>query len=305
MLQIQYSSGNLVADRRAAYAAALADEHAYAEAAELMAQALELVPDWSAGWSLLGDYRQKSGDSGGAIAAWRELLERDAAGIFGARLKLSAHGVIPDLRPAPQYVEALFDDYAPRFEASLVHKLGYQTPERLAEAVRGAMVVRGITRFARAIDLGCGTGLMGEAVRAFADRLEGVDLSARMLAEARRKGIYDRLVQADLIAFLDAEAGRADLIVAADVLNYVGDLAPPLAGARKVLRPGGLVAFSLETHAGPEAVRLAETLRFQHSAQRALELCASIGLEVVSADETVIRKDRGVDVAGLIVVAAA
>lgn len=305
MLQIQYSSGNLVADRRASYAAALADDLAYADAAELMQQALELVPDWAAGWSLLGDYRQKAGDTGGAIAAWRELLNRDLTGIFGARLKLAAHGVIPDLRPAPEYVEALFDDYAPRFETSLVKKLGYRTPERIAGAIRSVMAARGIERFARTIDLGCGTGLMGEEVRELTARLEGVDLSGRMLAEARRKGLYDRLIQADLIAFLGEETESAELVVAADVFNYVGDLEPPLSGARRVLAAGGLVAFSLETHDEHEAVKLAESLRFQHSGQRALELCASIGLSVLHAEQTVIRQDRGQDVAGLIVVASA
>jgi predicted TPR repeat methyltransferase len=304
LLQIQYSSGDLVADRRASYAAALADEHAYAEAAELMEQALERVPGWAAGWSLLGDYRQKAGNTDGAVAAWHELLERDAGGIFGARLKLAAHGVVPDLRPAPEYVAGLFDDYAPRFEQSLVDRLKYRTPDEIARAVGAAMAERGVKRFERVLDLGCGTGLMGVAIRSLAERLEGVDLSGRMLEEARRKGIYDRLVQADLIAFLDGEEGDADLIVAADVFNYVGGLAAPLAGVRKTLVLGGLLAFSLETHEGDEAVRLAETLRFQHSAERALAECAAAGFTVLRRQPTVIRQERGRDVAGLLVVAA-
>jgi len=303
LLQVQFSSGDLVADRRASYAAALADAHAYGDAAELMAQTLELVPDWAAGWNLLGDYRQKAGDTGGAIAAWRELLQRDTTGVFGARLKLAAHGVIPDLRPAPEYVEALFDDYAPRFEQSLVEKLGYRTPELIADVLRQVMAERGIGKFARAIDLGCGTGLMGEHVRELTARLDGIDLSGRMLAQARRKGIYDDLVQADLIAWLNEAGGAADLVLAADVFNYVGDLEPPLAAARRVLQPGGLVVFSLETHAGHGAVKLAESLRFQHSAQRAVELCASLGLDVMRVEESVIRQDRGQPVAGVIVVA--
>lgn len=303
MLQIQYSSGDLVADRRASYAAALADAHAYAEAAELMEQVLELVPGWAAGWSLLGDYRQKAGDADGAIAAWRELLERDVSGIFGARLKLAAHGVVPDLRPAPEYIAALFDDYAPRFEQALVERLGYRTPDEIAAAVGAVMAERGVTRFGRVLDLGCGTGLMGAAIRGLAGWLEGVDLSGRMLEEARRKGIYDRLVQADLIAFLKAEAGDAELIVAADVFNYVGDLAAPLAGAREALVAGGLLAFSLETHDGDEAVRLAETLRFQHAPARALAECSAAGLAVLRWQPTVIRQERGRDVPGLLVVA--
>jgi predicted TPR repeat methyltransferase len=304
LLQIQYSSGDLVADRRASYAAALADEHAYAEAAELMEQVLEMVPGWAAGWSLLGDYRQKAGDADGAIAAWRELLERDVSGIFGARLKLAAHGVVPDLRPAPEYIAALFDDYAPRFEQALVERLGYRTPDEIAAAVGAVMAERGVTQFGRVLDLGCGTGLMGAAIRGLAGWLEGVDLSGRMLEEARRKEIYDRLVQADLIAFLKAEPGNAELIVAADVFNYVGDLAAPLAGAREALVAGGLLAFSLETHDGDEAVRLAETLRFQHAPGRALAECTAAGFAVLQWQPTVIRQERGRDVPGLLVVVA-
>lgn len=305
LLQIQHSSGNLVADRRATYAAALAGEHAYADAAELMEQALELAPDWPAGWSLLGEYRQKSGNAEGAIAAWNELLVHDSSGVFGARLKLAALGAVPDLSPARAYVAALFDDYAPRFDHSLVEKLAYRVPERIAEMVGDVVAQRGSAPLGRALDLGCGTGLVGEQVRAMTDRLEGVDLSARMLAVARRKGIYDALAQDDLVGFLAADTTGADLIIAADVLNYVGELDVPLSAARTVLRAGGLLAFSLETHEGGEAVRLSESLRFQHSGTQALQLCSSLGLEVLRAEEVRIRTERGHPVAGLIVVAAA
>ena len=302
MREIQYSSGDLVADRRASYAAALAAERAFAEAADLMVQALEMVPQWVAGWNLLGGYREAAGDIAGAMAAWTRLLQLDVSGLFGAGLKLAAHGVGTSA-PAPAYVEALFDDYAARFEESLVTKLGYRVPEAIAVAIGAAMATRGVERFARAIDLGCGTGLMGERLRPLADRLEGVDLSARMLAEARRKGIYDRLEKADLVTFLGADAQTAGLIVAADVFNYVGALEPALSAASRALMPGGLLGFSLETHAGEDAVRLGTSLRFQHAAEPTLALCRAVGLEVVSAQAVAIRMDRGVAVDGLIVVA--
>src|SRR5688572_591446 len=92
---LQLSSGDLVADRRASYAAALAQEADNTGAAELMEQALELVPSWAAGWCLLGDYRLEAGDGAGAIAAYRELARLDAAGQFGAALKLAALGAAP------------------------------------------------------------------------------------------------------------------------------------------------------------------------------------------------------------------
>lgn len=301
--EIQYSSGDLVADRRASYAAALAAERAFAEAADLMAQALEMVPQWVAGWNLLGGYREAAGDIAGAVGAWTQLLHLDAKGLFGAALKLAAHGAGGSAQAAPAYVEALFDDYAPRFEDSLVGRLGYRTPEMLEVLIRNVLVARGVARFERALDLGCGTGLMGERLRPLVDRLEGVDLSANMLAEARRKGLYDRLEKADLQAFLDAEQGTADLIVAADVLNYVGALEAPVASASRALRSGGIVAFSLETHVGDEPVRLGTSLRFQHAVEPTLGICRAVGLEVINAQPVVIRMDRGSPVDGVIALA--
>lgn len=301
--EIQYSSGDLVADRRASYAAALAAERAFAEAAELMAQALEMVPQWVAGWNLLGGYREAAGDIAGAVAAWTHLLHLDAKGLFGAALKLAAHGAGGSAQAAPAYVEALFDDYAPRFEDALVGRLGYRTPEALETAIRTAMATRGLGRFGRALDLGCGTGLMGGRLRPLVERLEGVDLSANMLGEARRKGIYDRLEKADLQVALDAEQASVDLIVAADVLNYVGALEAPLVSASHALRQDGIVAFSLETHTGSEPVRLGTSLRFQHAVAPTLEICRAAGLEVIRAEPVVIRMDRGVPVDGVIVLA--
>lgn len=301
--EIQYSSGDLVADRRASYAAALAAERAFSEAADLMAQALEMVPQWVAGWNLLGGYREAAGDIAGAVVAWTQLLQLDAKGLFGAALKLAAHGAGGSAEAAPAYVEALFDDYAPRFEDSLVGRLGYRTPEALETVIRAAMATRGLGRFGRAVDLGCGTGLMGGRLRSLVERLEGVDLSAKMLGEARRKGIFDRLEKADLRAALDLEQASIDLIVAADVLNYVGALEAPLASAGRALRQGGIIAFSLETHAGSEPVRLGTSLRFQHAVEPTLGLCRAAGLEVISAEPLVIRMDRGVPVDGVIVLA--
>lgn len=302
MREIQYSSGDLVADRRASYAAALAADRAFAEAADLMAQALEMVPQWVAGWNLLAGYREAAGDIAGAMVAWTQLLQLDAKGLFGAGLKLAAHGAGTS-GPAPAYVEALFDDYAPRFEESLVAKLGYRIPEALAAAIGAVLTARGVPSVARALDLGCGTGLMGAQLRPWVGRLEGVDLSAEMLAEARRKGVYDRLEKLDLVMFLAAEEASVGLIVAADVFNYVGALDPALAAASRALTPGGLLAFSLETHGGEDAVRLGTSLRFQHGAEPTLALCRSLGLEIAMAEAVTIRMDRGAPVEGLIVVA--
>ncbi|WP_404402871.1 class I SAM-dependent DNA methyltransferase [Pelagibacterium halotolerans] len=298
------SSGDLIADRRSQYAKMLAESGDFAAAAELMAQALESVPDWAAGWMMLGGYWHEAGDTGAAIAAWQEAAARDPEGTLGAQMRLAAHGV-GDLAPEAQeaYVEALFDAYAKSFEESLVGKLDYVVPDLLFGLIGEAMEAAGVTGFARALDLGCGTGLMGERVRALVSHLSGVDLSAGMVAETARKGVYDAVEQGDLLSFLAGSQGQADLITAADVFLYCGELPPIFAAAHDALVPGGLLVFSLEKHAGEEACVLQPSLRYAHGRTAVEEALRVAGFDIVRIVEDTIRTDRGVPVTGLLVVA--
>ena len=97
-----------------------------------------------------------------------------------------------------------------------------------------------------ALDAGCGTGLCGEWLRTTARRLVGVDLSEGMLAQAKARGCYDELLADELTHHLQERPAAYDLIVAADTLNYFGVLDDVFASAAAALRPGGLLAFTLE-----------------------------------------------------------
>lgn len=294
--KLQHSSGDPVADRRAGCAEALASERAYGEAVEVLEQALERVPDWALGWNNLGRYREELGDISGAIAAWQRSAELDREGVYGATLKLFAYGITAEAGPTA-YVETLFDDYAGRFEHSLVDRLQYRAPRELM----ALLAEIGHEPGGIAYDLGCGTGLMGVELRPTVSRLEGVDISEAMLAEARRKGIYDRLVKADLIAFLTG-AEPATLLTATDVLNYTGPLPPVLAAAYATLQSAGLFAFSLELHDGLEPAKLRNSLRYAHNGAAAIAACLAAGFEVAGKRETVLRHDRGLPVPGLLLV---
>ncbi len=299
-----HSSGDVIADRRASYAKMLAEGGDHLAAADLMNQALDLVPDWAAGWELLGSYREKAGDIAGAISAWRHLEALDDDGVFGAGLKLAAHGAGPAAAgTAVSYVEALFDQYAPQFEQSLIDRLGYRVPEMLDEMVGQEMARLGIDRFSRALDLGCGTGLMGERMRAKVAFLEGIDVSAAMIAETARKGIYDSLQKAELVAALNARRADADLVTAADVFIYCGALQPVLAALVPALQPGGLVAFSLEAHDGEEAMFLRPSLRYAHGVAATRDALVVAGLDVLRFEMAVLRFDRGAPITGMLVVA--
>lgn len=281
----------------------LAEGGDHAAAAELMGQALELTPDWAAGWDLMGLYCEKAGDVAGAISAWRHLEALDDAGVFGAGLKLAAHGAgIAADGTAVNYVEALFDQYAPQFEQALVDKLGYRVPEMLDDLVQAEMARLGIDGFARALDLGCGTGLMGQRLRGKAGHLEGIDVSAAMIAETARKGIYDSLQKAELVAALNARRADADLVTAADVFIYCGALQPVLSALVPALQPGGLAAFSLEAHDGPEPIFLRPSLRYAHGVEATRDALVVAGLDILRFETAVLRFDRGAPITGMLIV---
>src|SRR5207248_233908 len=94
-----------------------------------------------------------------------------------------------------------------------------------AKRIAGAKPIAGVADASLdVLDLGCGTGLCGALLRRWARTLVGVDLSPGMLEKARERGCYDRLEQGDLVAVMRTMPARSfDLIVATDVLIYIGD----------------------------------------------------------------------------------
>jgi predicted TPR repeat methyltransferase len=299
MHPVQFSSGNLLADRRAAYAEMLFDSGDTNAAADLMREALALVPDWAAGWFRLGEMLEIAGRIPEAEMAWREALRFDPQDRMGAALKLgltaSTNGIVA---PPSAFVETLFDQYAEEFDAALVERLDYRVPELLQEALLNA----GCAAFAHAVDLGCGTGLMGERLRGATSYLEGYDISAGMLREAEAKRIYDRLERQDLQT-LPALSPVADLVTAADVFMYVGELGRLLSRVAELLLPDGHFAFSVELNDGPEEMVLRPSRRYAHSRGYVERLLAEKGFALVSQTVATIRMDRGEPVIGLIVVA--
>ena len=297
MQPLLLSSGDLLADRRASYAEMLLSAGDHAAAAELMREALDLTPAWAAGWYRLGEILWGLDRMADAADCWRETVRLDPADSLGATLRLGLTGAMPELdRPSPAFVEALFDQYAPDFDVSLVESLDYRVPQLIAEAIART----GRAAFAHAVDLGCGTGLMGERLRGAVSHLEGIDLSARMLRRAEVKRIYDRLEKMDLQA-VDLSP-EADLVTAADVFMYVGAMDEAVARIAAALSPAALFAFSVERHEG-DGIVLRPSRRYAHSEAYLRGLLAANGFEVLSLERATIRMDRGEPVEGLIVVA--
>ena len=300
------SSGDMIADRRFAIAQDLLARDDLAGATDLLVQAIEAAPRFVSAWFALGEVRERLGDRDAAIAAFQQVCALDAEDRLGAGLHLVRLGALAGGDMPSAYVRTLFDQYAPRFDTALTEGLGYRGPAILRDAIAAACAAAGRPlRFDAALDLGCGTGLAGAALRPLAARLTGVDLSERMVALARGKTIYDRLATGDLVAFLQAEAReqqRYGLIVAADVFAYLSWLPGVIAAAARVLAPGGLLAFTVETHPGDDVI-LGEKLRYAHGAAHVRAAVAGARLTLLSLAEASTRSEAGVPVPGLVAVA--
>ncbi len=285
------SSGDLMADRRFDFARDLQLKGDLVAAADLLLQATELAPGFASAWFTLGEIRERLGERAAAIAALRRAQVADPDDRHGASLRLMLLGAEPLSSMPLAYVRALFDQYAPKFEAALVDDLGYRGPALLFKAVLSVCAAfRKPALFKRAIDLGCGTGLAATAFAAQVDEFTGIDLSPRMIEQARATGLYARLEVAEMVEGLrnKPDAG-ADLILAA-------------CEARRVLVRGGLLAFTSETHGG-DCVILGEGLRYAHSAGYLRASIEAAGLALSRLEDLSARNEDNAPVPGLVVVA--
>jgi predicted TPR repeat methyltransferase len=293
------SSGDPVLDRRHEWARGLIERGEAESAVALLTETLERARGFIAGWFLLGEAHETTGDRDGAAEAFRRVLALDPSDRLGAGIRLARLGERKAARAmSSAYVRNLFDQYAGRFDRELVGTLGYNAPALLRAAIDQIASDR---RYARVLDLGCGTGLMGEAIRDRAGELIGVDLSPNMIEAAKRRNIYERLIARDLIECLQAEITPFDLILAADVFVYFSDLHPIFKAAAKKISASGLIAFTVETHGGEGAI-LRDTLRFAHGETYVRAAAETAGLKVLKLEKVSTRREKDVPVDGLLAV---
>lgn len=257
-------------------------------------QALALRPDYARALANLGYAHQKAGSFEAASEAYRRLLAQDPEDVEARHMLAALTGERRD-RADAAYVARFFDDYAARFESVLLGDLAYDTPSAIAALAARFAPPSG--RFAAALDLGCGTGLSGRAVRDRCDRLVGVDLSPKMLDVARERGGYDALHVAELGEFLQRDGEAFDLVIASDVFNYLGDLAPTFGLLRARATEGTVIVFSTELGEA-ETWQLERTGRFRHTPAYVEATAAAAGLVVRHSEAHDLRKERGVPVRG-------
>lgn len=299
------SSGDLVADRRFDYGRDLQLRGDLAAAADLFTQATERAPGFASAWFALGDISEKLGDPHGAIAAFRHAKAADSRDFHGAGLRLMRLNGEPLAAMPPGYVTALYDQYAPKFEQSLVGDLGYRGPDLLFEAVLATRAAQGKpASFRRAIDLGCGTGLAARAFAPQTDEIIGIDLSPGMIQQARATELYSELEVADAVEGLKHRPdASADLILAADMMIYLHDLVPLMREVARVMMSGALFAFTAETHDG-EGVVLGTGLRYAQNVDYLRALIANVGFTLERSEKASIRNESHAPVSSLVMVAS-
>jgi predicted TPR repeat methyltransferase len=249
-------------------------------------------------WSWLGRAQIKLGDLPAARAAFAAARRRDAQDPVIAHYHAALNGELPQAVESA-YIRNYFDNFADTFDTQLTQNLGYDTPERLARLLRR----HGADAAASVLDLGCGTGLMAQALAQPGRAIDGVDLSPRMLDHARAKGLYRALHVAEIGAFLERSAAQWDLIVATDVLIYLPDPVALFAGVARHLADAGWFAFSIETSAGEQIELLPQTARYRQPPQRLVDELHAAGFVDVVREAVTLRREAGQPVAGELLLA--
>ena len=187
-----------------------------------------------------------------------------------------------------EYVEVLFDNYAINFENSLVNKLEYKIPNKIVEMI---VAKNPNIQLGSVLDLGCGTGLIGDEIKKYCSNLEGVDLSKLMLEKASAKNIYDKLEHKDIVEYLSTEDLDFNYFISSDVFVYVGNLSEIFRLIKSRNKSKGKFVFSTE-HTDRDGFFLEQTRRYSHSKKYIESLCNKFGYKLSHFEVVNLRKNK-------------
>jgi len=269
------------------------------DAVAAYSRVLELRPRDVAAYDALASTLYRAGRVEQAIAVYHEWLRADPGNSVAEHMLAACAGEAAPARASDRYVRDTFDGFAGSFD-QVLDQLGYRAPGLIGELLERVLPPADASLVIA--DVGCGTGLCADFLRPRAKRLVGVDLSPGMLARARARRRYDQLVEAELSAWLASQRQAYDLIVSADTLCYFGALEDVVSGAVRALRPAGRLVFTLERAADPvESYHLNPSGRYSHAERYVRDRLAAATPGPIDVEHVVLRRERGDEVAGLLV----
>jgi predicted TPR repeat methyltransferase len=262
---------------------------------------LDSNPRFSGAYESLGLLLYRMGRNDHAADVYRKWLDVEPGNPLAQHMYAATSGQSVPPRANDRYVVKLFDGFAASFDSSL-KSLDYAAPQLLSAALTERIDFG--QKNLDVLDAGCGTGLCGLLLRSTAKSLVGVDLSAGMLAKARARKVYDELVEAELCAFMSSRPSSFDVVNCADTLVYFGALEEALGAARSCLRPHGVFGFTVEAEPpeSTESYKIHAHGRYGHGAVYVDSVMRDSGFTAIEREPVVLRKERGQDVQGHLVI---
>jgi predicted TPR repeat methyltransferase len=261
------------------------DMHHHADGIWFFEKVVQNNPDHAPALNNLGYLYHMERQVDKAITVYQKLIALEHNSAMAAHMLAALTGQTTATAP-DSYIRAVFDSFSERYDESLVEKLGYSTPGQLREM----LTAQHQHHFAVTLDMGCGTGLSGEAFQDVTEKLVGLDLSPNMLEVAGKKRLYDSLHETDIGSFLRDSTMTFDLFIAADVFVYIGDLQEIFSLVKKRAAQGGIFLFSTELAAHDFALQ--PMGRYGHAEAYIRGLAQKCGLVVDKVQAANIRKEK-------------
>ena len=270
------------------------------DAIDYLQQCLSINPNYLPAHHNLAAIYLRIGDKNSALIHYQKILDTNPDDLEIKHIMSALKQEETPEQAPKEYIENLFDQYAGHYDTHLNQYLHYKVPEALLKALDEELDL--VENTWQILDLGCGTGLTGELLKPYAQKLIGIDLSKKMLEIARQKACYDELQALDVSDALKRYQ-QQDLIVAADVFTYIGKLDTIIELCQKALKDNGVLAFSVEkTHDAP--YKLQTTIRYAHERKYLENLLQKNNLKILKFDNIVLRQQQQKPVEGYLVVAA-
>ena len=257
------------------------------EAIRSYKRATEIQPEHGPAHNNLAFLCHKQGRTDEAILSYQHLIEIDHNSASARHMLSSLTGDTTAAAP-DSYIRDVFNNYSGNYDNSLVNELGYETPKLLREM---ALNSENKKKFKNGLDMGCGTGLSGSAFHDLTQRLTGLDLSPGMLARAKKKNIYETLVETGIVDYLKTTDELFDLFLATDVFVYLGDLSPVFRAIGNCCLNTACFAFSTEE--ADSGYQIKSSGRYGHALSYIEALAKEFDWDIVQHQTANIRRDKG------------